>query len=174
MDCGGGQAFEMATRLFRKHPHRRPEISQAASRKKPADFPVKFIFDTDTCIFLLRGLSEVVARVQRVPPEEIAISSITRYELLYGVKRCNPKFRKREADKVERLIDMIQELPFTAGIAEHAAEIRFQLEKTGKPIGPMDILIAATALEADLDLITGNTREFSRIGRLRLQNWTVA
>jgi tRNA(fMet)-specific endonuclease VapC len=45
------------------------------------------------------------------------------------------------------------------------------LEKKGTPIGPMDLLIASISMTANLILVTNNTKEFSRIGKLKLENW---
>ena len=132
---------------------------------------MKYLLDTDTCIALLRGNQATVDSALAVTPDDLAISSITRYELRVGVLGCPTKRRQVEARKVNRLMDALHEIPFTSETAEQAATIRHQLLAIGQPIGPMDTLIAATALEAHLTLVTGNLREFGRIKGLSVVNW---
>ncbi|MGC9449947.1 MAG: type II toxin-antitoxin system VapC family toxin [Oceanipulchritudo sp.] len=132
---------------------------------------MKYLLDTDTCIALLRGHASAVSRASNHAPDELAFSSITRYELLYGVRRCKARTRKREADKVEQFLGVLHEIPFTGETADLAAGIRFDLEAKGKTIGPMDTLIAATALQAGLTLVSGNMREFGRVDRLTTESW---
>lgn len=132
---------------------------------------MKYLLDTDTCIALLRGHQPAVERAEAVSPDELGVSSITRYELRYGALRCSGKRRSKESRKVTLFLDLLHELPFTNATAEEAAEIRYSLESSGHPIGPMDTLIAATAIESGLTLVTGNQREFSRIKGLALENW---
>ena len=132
---------------------------------------MKLLLDTDTCIALLRGHPGAVERAEQTPPDEMAVSSITRYELAYGILRCHPRRVKRESRKLDRFLEMLHEVPFTATTAGQAAHVRHQLASSGTPIGPMDTLIAATALEAGLTLVTGNLGEFSRVDGLSVVNW---
>jgi len=132
---------------------------------------VKYLLDTDTCIHVLRGNPGVVSRVSTIAADDLAVSSITYYELLYGVKRCALERQRAELRKVDTFIGHLHQLPFGAEMARNAAEIRRELESKGHGIGPMDTLIAATALEADLTLVTGNLKEFSRIQGLRSESW---
>lgn len=132
---------------------------------------MKFLLDTDTCIHILRGKPAYIAQAQQVTPDDLAVSSITRYELLYGAWRCESKRRITERSKVEKFLDAIHEIPFSREMADHAAEIRHELEEKGSVIGPLDILIAATARTAHLEVITDNLREFSRVQGLRCQSW---
>jgi tRNA(fMet)-specific endonuclease VapC len=132
---------------------------------------MKYLLDTDMCIEILRGNQKVIEQARQCTPEEIAISSITRYELLYGVARCAPARREREKAKVKHFLSALHELPFSSHTAAHAAAIRQELEQMGQPIGPLDILIAASAFEARLELITGNLAEFSRIRNLTCRSW---
>jgi tRNA(fMet)-specific endonuclease VapC len=133
---------------------------------------VTLLLDTDTCIHLLRGRDNTVGQAARHSPADLAISSVTRYELLYGLERCPPKWQKKEGGKVKHLLETLRTLPFTAETAIHAAALRAALEVTGRSIGPMDILIAATALEFDLGIVTGNLVEFQRVPGLRCVSWS--
>ena len=130
-----------------------------------------YLFDTDTCIHLMRGTESVVARASRQAPDDIGISAITDFELRFGALRCAPERRNRELAKVERLLGAVHTLPFANETARHAALVRAQLEALGQPIGPMDTLIAGCGLEYKLTVVTGNTREFSRVPELACESW---
>jgi len=130
-----------------------------------------YLLDTDTCIAILRGQKNVVDTIQQISPDRIAISSITRYELIYGALRLGAKRQKTEIAKIEKFLALLHELPFEKTVAIIAARIRRELEAQGQPIGPMDLQIAATALEAECVLVTGNEREFGRIEALSTENW---
>lgn len=103
------------------------------------------------------------------PPKEIAVSTITVYELEVGIaKSSNPGKRKRQ---LEEFASYITILPFDAKEAKAAAKIRAELEKQGSPIGPLDNLIAGTAFCCNTILVTHNTKEFSRIEGLSIEDW---
>ncbi|PXA05623.1 VapC toxin family PIN domain ribonuclease [Coraliomargarita sinensis] len=130
-----------------------------------------YLLDTDICIAVLRGEENAVEAIQQISPDRIAISSITRYELTYGALRLGAKRQKAELAKIEKFLDLIHELPFQKSTAQIAARIRCELESGGLPIGPMDLQIAATAVESACLLVTGNEREFGRIKDLKTENW---
>ena len=130
-----------------------------------------YLLDTDTCIHLLRGREKTVAHAAEHGPADLAISAITRYELLYAVERCPPAWRKKEGQKVRVLIEALQVLAFTGETAVLAAKIRATLAAAGKGIGPMDLLIAARALEHRLILASGNVAEFERVPDLEAVSW---
>ena len=130
-----------------------------------------YILDTDTCIHLLRGHRAAVAQARRHSPADLAVSAITRFELLYGVERCPPAWKTKESGKVRLLLENLVILPFTGETSSYASTIRASLEAAGHPIGPMDILIAATALENSLPLVTNNLDEFQRVPRLSCLTW---
>ena len=129
------------------------------------------LLDTDTCILLLRGDEAVVSRARKQSPGDLAISAITHYELLYGAKRCPANWQIHESSKIERLLQVLTILPFSHTTSAHAAKLRAALGKAGTPIGPMDLLIAATALEFQLPLVTGNLREFQKVPGLTCETW---
>ncbi|MCC5848597.1 MAG: type II toxin-antitoxin system VapC family toxin [Verrucomicrobia bacterium] len=129
------------------------------------------LLDTDTCIDILRGVSAAVDTVSRYSPDDLAISSVTRYELLYGVARCPDKRREKETAKVHAFLRILHEIPFDSEAADLAALLRAELTSKGTPIGPMDLLIAATAKANRLILVTGKLRDFERIEALQLESW---
>lgn len=128
-----------------------------------------WLLDTNVCVDLLKGHPQVSARIEAVSPADCAVSSVTVFELAAGVRRCAQPERERK--KIARLLSVIAVLPFDLKAAEEAARIRHELEAGGRKIGPYDLLIAGQALSANRTLISNNTREFSRIPGLRLEDW---
>lgn len=129
-----------------------------------------YLPDTNVWIaYLNPGVSTVKARFQQHPIQAIALCSVVKAELLYGAQRSS----KREANLqlLETLFGQFRSLPFDDAAAYHYGRIRADLAARGTPIGPNDLLIAATALVHNLVLVTHNTREFSRIASLRLEDW---
>ncbi len=130
------------------------------------------LLDTDTCIHLLGGRETTVSQAEHHSPSDLAVSAITRYELVYGVERCQAARRETEGVKVCLLLEEMRILPFTFETATHASTIRARLEAKGTSIGAMDILIAATALEHNLPIVTNNLREFQRVPGLQCLTWS--
>jgi tRNA(fMet)-specific endonuclease VapC len=128
------------------------------------------VLDTNTVSYYLRGDPQVVPRLQALAPGEAGISAIVEYELRYGFARLPAQARRRQ-DSLLAVLRALRTLPFDSACAEHAAAIRAELETAGTPIGPHDVLIAATARCHGGVLVTRNTREFARVPGLRLQNW---
>lgn len=129
-----------------------------------------YLLDTNACIRVLNGSSgPLVARLRRHAPSEIRISSVTRAELLYGARRS-----ARVGENLRLLSAFfapLVSLPFDDACADQYGALRASLAAAGKPIGPNDLLIAATVLAHDLTLVTHNTREFSRIAGLKIEDW---
>jgi tRNA(fMet)-specific endonuclease VapC len=130
---------------------------------------MRYLFDTNTCISLMRNEPAVIARMATVSPHDCAISTITSYELYTGVQKCSDP--GREATKVRALLNTVHTLPFDAAAALEGAKIRAELESQGRLIGPYDLLLAGHALAAQLILVTANTDEFSRVQELRIENF---
>lgn len=105
-------------------------------------------------------------------PGDICISSITYAELVHGVEKSQAKEKNRIA--LMLLLSEIQILPFDDVSAQTYGIIKADLQKRGTPIGPLDTLIAAHAKSLGLILVTNNTREFSRVDELQLEDWTVS
>jgi tRNA(fMet)-specific endonuclease VapC len=129
-----------------------------------------FLPDTNACISLLRQRSpRLIARWQSNQATDIALCSVVVYELRHGAERSsNPT---REHAKLDVFLEPFVSLPFDDLCARRCADVRAKLELDGQSIGPHDLQIAATALENGLTLVTHNTREFSRVGGLKLVDW---
>ena len=128
-----------------------------------------FVLDTNTLIYFFKGMGHVPTKLLQTPPREIGIPSVVVFELEVGIaKSTSPEKRTRQLAEFLSVVDI---LPFGADAAKLAVEIRVALEKQGEPIGPYDVLIAATALANKATLVTHNTKEFSRIEHLIIEDW---
>ena len=129
-----------------------------------------YLLDTNICIYIInKKPPAVVKRIQSKLPEQIAISSITLAELEYGIVRSRYPDRNRIA-LLEFLIPfMILDFDQMASVVY--GWIRSFLESKGKPIGPMDLLLAAQAKSRNMILVTNNEKEFNRIDGLQTENW---
>jgi tRNA(fMet)-specific endonuclease VapC len=104
-----------------------------------------------------------------VHPHDLLLCSVVKAELFYGaMKSANPE---KTLAKQQRFINRFTSLPFDDKAVETYGRIRAQLEKLGTPIGPNDLLIAAIAVANHVTLVTHNTREFSRIEGLEIEDW---
>jgi tRNA(fMet)-specific endonuclease VapC len=129
-----------------------------------------FLLDTNICIYLIKKHSpEILDRFREHLPQDVAISTITLFELQYGVEKS--QYRQRSEDALAKFLLPLTLIDLDRLAAEEAAVIRAQLEKKGISIGPYDLLIAGLARSRDLTLVTNNTREFKRIVGLHLENW---
>jgi tRNA(fMet)-specific endonuclease VapC len=131
-----------------------------------------FLPDTNACITLLRQRDHrLIARWKSVKVSDIVLCSIVIYELRYGAQRSsNPS---GEHAKLDLFLSPFNSLPFDDECARRCAELRADLEANGKVIGPHDLQIAAIALQHRLTLVTHNSREFSRIAGLKIDDWEV-
>lgn len=129
-----------------------------------------FLLDTNVCIRILNGSSpSVAARLRATAPADVRLCAVVKTELLYGARRSGRVDENLRL--LRRFFGPIVSLPFDDRCAEEAAFIRLDLERTGRPIGPNDLLIAATARAYDLVLVTHNAREFGRVPGLRIEDW---
>lgn len=131
---------------------------------------VLYLLDTDTCIRAMRGSSaRTAAAMARRDPADIAVSSVTSYELFTGVEKCADPVRERS--KVEQLLNTVRQVDFDLSAAKEAARIRAVLERQGEMIGPYDVLLAGHAVSLSLTLVTSNTNEFARVAGLSWEDW---
>lgn len=130
---------------------------------------MRYFLDTNTVIDLFKNRGRVAERLLSKRPDEIALPAVVLYELELGAE----KSPRPEANRlqIEELVAVATVVPFAEAAARAAARIRASLEAAGTPIGPYDVLIAATALAGGGVLVTRNTRELSRVAELRLEDW---
>ena len=126
-----------------------------------------WLLDTNTCIYLLTGKHpdyqrNILARLDSLPRNERpAISSVVLSELQYGVRKS--RWRKANQTLLDEFLLDFDLIDYGTGVAIFYGDLRADLEKRGKPIGPMDMMIAAHALSLGATLVTHNTKEFSRV-----------
>ncbi len=125
------------------------------------------LLDTNTIVHYIKGDPGVVSKFHAATPGELAVPSIVVYELERGTLKSGSK-RKKLVENVLRELDVV---PFDEGAALESARIHVELESRGALIGPMDLLIAGIARYSGATLVTNNTGEFSRIKKLRTENW---
>lgn len=130
-----------------------------------------YMLDTDTASYLIKGKSRSLeSRLACLAPSAVCISTMTRAELLYGLKRLPPEHRLHLA--VRQFLKIVRTLPWNAEAADWYADIRHQLLGSGQPIGELDMMIAAHALSAGAVLVSNNVRHYGRIqAPLMLENW---
>lgn len=130
----------------------------------------RYLLDTNICIYLIKKHPpEVLARFQQIQLKQLHISTVTLFELYYGIEKNNSQQRNLAA--LENVIAPLTIVDFTIEAAKKAAVIRSALQKQGTPIGVYDIQIAAIALSLNMTLLTNNLREFERVKGLKLENW---
>ncbi len=129
-----------------------------------------YLLDTNACIRILNNSSPaLITRLREHRPDEIALCSIVKSELLYGAQRSTRIAENlRELD---RFFEPFYSIPYDDNCVQTFGRIRTELERAGIPIGPYDLLIAATAVANGRTLVTDNTREFSRVAGLTIENW---
>ena len=133
----------------------------------------RYLLDTNICIALINGALPVVrARFDKALDRgaQIHVPTAVAFELWYGVAKSNRP--ELNAKRVEVFFaGPVVLLPFEEGDARTAGHVRAALERSGKLIGPYDLLIAGQALHRDLTLITANVKEFRRVKALRWEDW---
>ena len=131
---------------------------------------MQYLLDTNICIYLIKKRpAEVLEQFSRHSPLDVAIATITLFELEYGVQKS--QYIQASQDALARFLLPLTILDIDTQAAANAAIIRAQLEKKGTPIGPYDLLIAGLARSRNMTLVTNNTKEFERIDNLQLENW---
>jgi len=131
---------------------------------------MKYILDTNICIYLIRQKPiAVLNRLSKIKINEAGISVITLGELEYGAAKSSYPDQNRVA--LLEFASFFEIYSFDAGAAREYGVIRADLEQKGKIIGSMDMLIAAQAKYLNLILVTNNEKEFKRVPGLKIENW---
>lgn len=131
---------------------------------------MRYMLDTNICIYAIKHKPEqVFLKLQEHDPSEVCISSITYAELVHGVEKSQSIEKNRLA--LSLLLANIEIMDFDSSAAESYGKIRASLEKAGKIIGPLDMMIAGHAKSLRYTVVTNNTKEFMRVDGLQLENW---
>jgi len=129
-----------------------------------------YLLDTCAISDFVKGHPRTLLKIRSISPDDLCLSTISYMEIQYGLKN-NPQ----KAPFIENILDdffsCIHVLEFTMKDAYCAGQIRADLKKKRTPIGPYDLLIAATAIHNNLVVITSNTNEFQRVSGLVCEDW---
>ena len=133
---------------------------------------MKYLLDTNICIYVMKGIYPNIAdKLYAISDEKIVISSVTVGELEYGAAKS--KWGNRTREIMYSFLANYEILPFDETDAIYFGQLRAMLTDKGTPIGAYDIMIAAQCVAKNLTVVTHNTKEFSRIQFLKLEDWTV-
>lgn len=128
-----------------------------------------YLLDTNVCVGLLKAQPAITGKLTAVPPNALYLCAVVKAELYYGARAS--QHIARNLATLQTFFGPYVSLGFDDGCAERYGELRADLRRTGQLIGPNDTMIAATALVHKLTLVTHNTREFSRVPGLGLEDW---
>ncbi len=130
-----------------------------------------YLLDTDIYIYLAGGNEKIRDKILEVGDENIFLSSISVAELYFGVF-----YSARQSEnlkKIQKNLEKLQILNFTRHTAKIFGQLKAQLKKRGRTIADLDLTIASIALQHQHVLVTHNTRHFSTIPELVLEDWVV-
>lgn len=130
---------------------------------------MKYFLDTDTLIYFLKGHNSVVANLSSRSSSDLATTIINHSELLFGV--FNSVKKRENLDIVGGLLKSLKIVSFCEDSSIIFAEQKSALKKMGNIITDMDLMIASIALRHKAILVTNNTKHFSRIKNLQVENW---
>jgi tRNA(fMet)-specific endonuclease VapC len=128
----------------------------------------RYMLDTNTVSHLLKANPAVTRRIVAAPMTSLCISAITEGELLYGLAK-RPDAKRLHA-AVREFLRRMDVLPWDSTVAEHYGTMRADIERQGKALATLDLLIATHALAADSVLVSSDLA-FRQIAGLRLENW---
>ncbi|MDC0687791.1 tRNA(fMet)-specific endonuclease VapC [Mitsuaria sp. RG] len=130
---------------------------------------LRYMLDTNICIFTIKNKPQVVREAFNRYHGQLAISTVTLMELIYGAEKSAAPVRNLAI--VEGFAARLDVLDYDIQGAAHTAQLRAELAKAGTPIGPYDRMIAGHARARGLTLVTNNLREFQRVPGLRVEDW---
>ncbi len=129
-----------------------------------------FVLDTDICSYLMkRSHPALIERVKTFAARDLKVSAVTVFELEYGILRSQRREFLRRV--VRAFLENVEVLDWTAPAASEAGAVRAELAAAGSPIGAYDLLIAGHVRSLNATLVTNNSREFSRVSGLQLDDW---
>ena len=132
--------------------------------------PPRYLLDTNTASYAIKGnIPRVRERLHKVASSDIAISAITEAELRFGLAKFPEATRLKVV--VEEFLRFAEIRAWDSSAARHYAVVRAAAERDGRPIGSLDMMIAAHALALEAVLVTGD-RVFRRIAGLKIEDWS--
>ena len=129
-----------------------------------------YLLDTNIISYWMRGDKRIIDRVKQYAPSDLSLSTVTLAEILYGIEKSPIKKKERRL-KIKQISSLLDLYSFDEAVAGHYAIIRAQLERKGMVISERDTQIASIAMANKLIVVTHNVKEFSRIGKLKVEDW---
>jgi tRNA(fMet)-specific endonuclease VapC len=129
-----------------------------------------YLLDTNIVSYWMRGNESVIDRIRSCSPSDLGLSTITLAEILYGIEK-SPLKKKERRLKIEKISSLLEIYSFDEMAAAEYAVIRARLEKKGTVISERDTQIASIAMANKLTVVTHNVKEFSRIPKLKVEDW---
>jgi tRNA(fMet)-specific endonuclease VapC len=130
---------------------------------------LRYVLDTNICIFTIKNKPPHLRSLFNTHATQMCVSQVTVMELYYGAYRSQQV--ERNLSVIEGFLARLPVIPYDTHAADHTAQIRSELASRGTPIGPYDAMIAGNARSQGLIVVTNNTREFSRVEGLRVEDW---
>ena len=132
---------------------------------------MSYVLDTNICVFAIKKNPHVLAALKKHREKGLYISAITLSELEHGV--CNSQYQEKNRIALIGFLSIMMVLPYDDKAAQEYGKLRADLQKRGCLIGNMDMLIAAHVKSLNMTLVTNNTKEFSRIQGLSIEDWVI-
>lgn len=131
------------------------------------------VLDTSACAAVMRRDDDMAAFLHARAPGSVALVPPVVAEIEFGIRRLDSDSRKRSLlqRELQRILDAIRVLEWTAAASSYFGEIKAQLERAGTPIDDMDVAIAAVAAAHDAEVITANVVHFSRVTAISTRHW---
>jgi tRNA(fMet)-specific endonuclease VapC len=128
-----------------------------------------FMLDTDISSYIIKRRPGTLVEKFEKHGETLSVSVITAAELRLGAERAG---RPKLAELVEAYLERLAILDWSNDVTHHYARIRTELERSGKPIGNMDLLIASHAVSQGMTVVTNNLKHFSNVPGLKVEVWS--
>lgn len=132
---------------------------------------MRYMLDTNTVSFLMRGQPQLTQRIERVNMSALCISAVTHGELLFGLAK-HPHTKLKLA--VTEFLKCVDSLPWDDTVAEHYGNLRAKMAKIGKVLAPLDMMIAAHAAATNSILVTNDQAFQLAIPDIRIEDWTLS
>jgi tRNA(fMet)-specific endonuclease VapC len=130
---------------------------------------LKYMVDTDIAIYTIKNRPAQVREAFKAHDGQMCISSVTLMELIYGAEASAAV--ERNLRDVEGFVARLEVLAYDEPATAHTGQLRAELKRAGRPIGPYDEMIAGHARSRGLVVVTNNTRQFEHVPGIRLANW---
>ncbi|MHA7878983.1 MAG: type II toxin-antitoxin system tRNA(fMet)-specific endonuclease VapC [Saccharospirillum sp.] len=130
---------------------------------------LKYMLDTNIAIYTIKNRPSEVREAFKAHDGQLCISAVTLMELIYGAEASMAV--DRNLRDIEGFAARLEVLPYENDAAAHTGQLRAELRKMGRPIGPYDGMIAGHARSMGLIVVTNNTKQLEYVPGIRLANW---